>query len=260
MKRKLKTGLVLFCLFLSLGEAMAATRIIHVFVALCDNDSQGIVPVPKKIGNGNDPDNNLYWGCGYGVRTYFKNAKEWKTVASIKNPRTNILERLIFKHKVNDTWLVADGYRGSNIKECTVDFLNSSSGNSLDTITVNNGTQRVLLQLTLASLVCYVGHDGLMDFSLDVYPKKKGTDTKQTIIMACVSKSYFKSAIKEAGATPLLWTTGLMCPEAYSLHAAINGWIANETAQQVRVRAAEAYHLYQKCGIRGAMGLFATGW
>ena len=40
-------------------------RTIHVFVALCDNEHQGIVPVPEKIGNGKDPANNLYWGAGY---------------------------------------------------------------------------------------------------------------------------------------------------------------------------------------------------
>ncbi|MBS1655648.1 MAG: hypothetical protein JSU05_12430, partial [Bacteroidetes bacterium] len=40
-------------------------KTIHVFVALCDNKYQGIVPVPAKIGNGQDPANNLYWGCSF---------------------------------------------------------------------------------------------------------------------------------------------------------------------------------------------------
>ena len=34
------------------------TKTIHVFVALCDNKYQGIVPVPPKIGNGQDLNNN----------------------------------------------------------------------------------------------------------------------------------------------------------------------------------------------------------
>ncbi len=33
---------------------------LHVIVALVDNASQGIVPVPVKIGNGDDAFNNLY--------------------------------------------------------------------------------------------------------------------------------------------------------------------------------------------------------
>lgn len=59
-------------------------KTIHVYVALCDNKYQGIVPVPKAIGNGQDPDNNLYWGCGYGIRTYFKKSTEWKLLKKEK--------------------------------------------------------------------------------------------------------------------------------------------------------------------------------
>ena len=61
----------------TLAIAQGPTKTIHVFVALCDNDNQGIVPVPKKLGNGNDPGNNLYWGALYGIRTYLKKSKDW---------------------------------------------------------------------------------------------------------------------------------------------------------------------------------------
>ncbi|MGZ5013499.1 MAG: hypothetical protein ACXV7E_05720, partial [Methylobacter sp.] len=43
---------------------------ISVIVSLVDNVSQGIEPVPAKIGNGDDPRNNLYWGAAYGVKTF----------------------------------------------------------------------------------------------------------------------------------------------------------------------------------------------
>ena len=46
-------------------------RTVHVFVALADNEHQGIVPVPAKLGNGEDPEHNLYWGSAYGVKTFF---------------------------------------------------------------------------------------------------------------------------------------------------------------------------------------------
>ena len=69
-------------------------KTIHIFVALCDNKYQGIVPVPEKIGNGQDPDSNLYWGCAFGVRTYFKKSKEWKFVESRKL-KSEKLERII---------------------------------------------------------------------------------------------------------------------------------------------------------------------
>ena len=49
-------------------------------------------------------------------------------------------------------------------------------------------------------------------------------------------------------------------PEAYTLKAAVDGWILNEDGEKIRRRAAEAYHKYQKCGLKGALNLFATGW
>jgi hypothetical protein len=50
-----------------------------------------------------------------------------------------------------------------------------------------------------------------------------------------------------------------MAPEAYTLKAAIDGWMLNETGAQIDERAAQAYHKYQNCGIRGARNLFTTG-
>jgi hypothetical protein len=51
-----------------------------------------------------------------------------------------------------------------------------------------------------------------------------------------------------------------MAPEAYVLSAAVDGWMSKESGEQVRTRAATAYHQYQHCGVKAAMRLFATGW
>ncbi len=57
-------------------EFDSETNTIHIIVALCDNKYQGIIPVPKSIGNGQDSKNNLYWGTAYGIKTYFKRSSE----------------------------------------------------------------------------------------------------------------------------------------------------------------------------------------
>lgn len=115
------------------------TKTIHVYVALCDNKYQGIVTVPTKIGNGQDHHNNLYWGCGFGIRTYFKNSKEWKLIKTQKLDSIR-LERLVFKHVTKNYYLVADAFDGQYIKLCTKDFLRSSSGQLKDTLHINNTT------------------------------------------------------------------------------------------------------------------------
>lgn len=237
----------------------SALRLIHVLVALCDNDSQGIVPVPKKIGNGNDPANNLYWGCGYGVKTFFTNSDDWQLLKTVKNPATDVLERCVWKHRRYNCILVADAYCGARIKNCTVNFLQNASGNFSDTVSVIVQQKPMLLLVGKAQLVSYVGHDGLMDFSIYDPPKQKDGAAKDVMILACASRLYFKDAIRTAGANPVLWTTNLMGPEAYTLKAAIDGWLLHESGEQIRQRAAEAYNKYTKCGMKGALNLFASG-
>ena len=79
-------------------------------------------------------------------------------------------------------------------------------------------------------------------------------------MLACASKQFFGTPLKPTGAEPLLWTTNLMAPEAYTLKAALDGWIAGESGDQIRRRAAEAYAQYQKISQGAALKLFTTGW
>jgi hypothetical protein len=239
----------------------SAAQIIHVVVALCDNQYQGIVPVPARIGNGDDPANNLYWGAAYGVKSFFSKSKEWARLPDAAPPKPAVLERVVFKHRSRDVYLVADAYRGREIKQGTVDFLGFASGQGRATVETRTAVGPVVIDAGGgADLIAYVGHDGLMDFSLSDYPEKSGDGERDAVILACVSKRYFAEPLRATGARPLLWTTGLMAPEAYVLKAAIDGWMAKESGEQVRRRAAAAYNSYQKCGARAALNLFASGW
>lgn len=231
-------------------------KTIHVFVALCDNQYQGIVPVPKKIGNGQDPDNNLYWGCGYGVRSFFKNSKEWKLVKRQKLDSLK-LERLVFKHITQNYYLVADGYNGKYIKQCTKDFLYSCAGQEKDTIHAQN---KVIGIAGNSKMLAYIGHDGLMDFQLSESFANVDGKKRDCIILACISKTYFAPHLKATKATPVVWTTGLMAPEAYTLHDALTGYIGGESNESVRTKAAKAYSTYQKCSEKAARNLLVTGW
>ncbi len=233
------------------------TKTIHVFVALCDNVNQGIVPVPKKLGNGQDSKGNLYWGAMYGVKSYLKRCKDWVLVSSQSNPEEYILERILFKHKVSNVYLLADAYDGKYMKRATIDFFEANAGNNGVVVKYEGNS---LSFGGNANLLAYVGHDGLMEFDVVGNFEQTNAKKRDAIILACVSKDYFKPYLQKTKSNPLVWTTGLMAPEAYTLKAAIDGWILNETNMQIRERAAQAYHKYQRCGIRGARNLLVTGY
>ena len=237
----------------------ASPRIVHVFVALADNQHQGIVPVPAALGNGSDPPRNLYWGAAFGVKTYFKASHEWELLWSGRGPKDAILERCVFKNNKENVFLIADAYEGSQINSAVNDFLSAAAGINLEKISVKMSASEVPLTIGGgADLAVYVGHDAFMDFQIPPIAGTREAKPRRTIVLACASKAYFGPYIRQTGAEPLLWTTGLMAPEAYTLKAALDGWIAGEDDEAIRKRAAQAYDKYQKCGSRAALRLFAT--
>ncbi|OUR91574.1 hypothetical protein A9Q87_09710 [Flavobacteriales bacterium 34_180_T64] len=248
--------LIAFISFFSYSQTVSENKTIHVFVALCDNVNQGIVPVSASLGNGQSPNTNLYWSALYGVKTYFKRSEDWILLSTEKNPKTYILERALYMHSSSNTFLLADAYDGKYIKQTTIDFLEATAGRNsivipyMDSVFNFGGDSQLL---------AYIGHDGLMEFDVKGDFEPINDKARDAIILACISKDYFKPYIQKTKVNPLVWSTGLMSPEAYTLKWAIDGWILNESDSEIRERAAQSYHYYQKCGIRGARNLLVTG-
>jgi len=236
-------------------------RTVHVVVALADNEHQGIIPVAATLGNGEDAERNLYWGSAYGVKTFFSRSKDWRRLQCSARPKPEIIERCVFKYRAADVYLIADAYRGLEIRQAILDFFDSAAGDGVDFVTITQPAGALKLPIRGgANLVAYAGHDGLMDFQISRFPRQKNSTHRDAIVLACISKHFFEEGMRASGAYPLVWTTGLMAPEAYTLKSALDGWIAGETNDQIRDRAADAYDKYQHCGTRAAHRLLVTGW
>jgi hypothetical protein len=232
-------------------------KVVHVLVALCDNENQGIVPVPAFLGNGEDPVKNLYWGAAFGVKTFFSRSANWQKLGEIDNPKENVLQRLVFKHKTQNVYLVADAYRGSKMRETVDDFFAAVAGARRENVAIGDVTLQIL---GTANLVAFVGHNGLMDFNLENQPAKRDDAERDAVILACASRNFFSAPLGKTSASPLLWTSNLMAPEAYILHDALEGWTRGESDEKVRTRAAAAYAKYQKISLKAARNLLVTGW
>lgn len=236
------------------GPINRNNKTIHVLVALCDNKYQGIVPVPKSIGNGQNPKTNLYWGAAFGIKTFFKKSSQWELIKSYPVD-TLILERLVFKHKTQSYYLVADAYNGKYIQTTTENFLKYLAGLNKDTIITPKDTIDIAGN---SAMLCYIGHNGLMDFDLPNNYKNNDGVERDGVVLACYSKSYFQPYFQKINANPVLWTTHLMAPEAYTLHDALTGYVKNEPKNSIRERAAKAYAQYQKCSLKAAKNLLVN--
>ncbi len=248
---------IVLALLSSLQLVNAQIKTIHVFVALCDNENQGIVKVPASLGNGQNPKTNLYWGATFGVKSFFNNkTSDWEFVKELEPENSIILDRVLFKHISDSIYLLAEAYDGALIRTCIEDFLRAA--NSQNALVLQHEKQTLSFGGG-ADLLAYVGHDGLMDFDIDVKYQSNSGNNMDVIILACYSMRYFYDEVQKAGANPILWTTHLMAPEAYTLKSAIDGWMNNEPGSDIEERAAQVYHKYQQCGINGARNLFISG-
>lgn len=227
-----------FLLFLLIiGFADAAPKKIRVFVALCDNKSQGIVKVGEKIGDGDDPEGNLYWGCDDGMARYFKKTGDWKLEKSEKNISKAILRRLTFKHATADIELIADAYRGWEMRQCVIDFEKAAASGEYD-------------------LVAYIGHDALMDFQLPPPAKVAGNHT-DVIVLCCLSEKYFGDRLSVLGCKPVLMAQQFMYPGSFILASAIESWRRGGGVTALRAAAGKAYAKNQKISVKSATGVFA---
>ena len=120
-------------------------RVVHVYVALCDNENQGIIKVNEELGNGQDPKWNLYWGAMYGVKTFFSRSPYWEKLDIQKTDRKIILDRLAFKLKDADTplYVIAEAYDGAYMKSTLMDFFNAAAGKGSTKIEIKDGDDAV---------------------------------------------------------------------------------------------------------------------
>ncbi len=238
-------------------------KVIHAFVALCDNASQGIAPVPPKIGNGDDPEHNLYWGCDDGLRSVFSKSKAWQKLpapAAGTDPDGDgpILQRLVFRHRATGGILVGDAYRGREIKTCLTHYFAALAGHHPVKIKTDQAEYDAG---GAAQLIAYIGHNGLMEFNVEVpipTPAVKA-EPRTTIALCCISQHYFRPGLQTAGARPLILTRQLMYPAAQLLHEGTAGWLAGSDAAACTARAAAAYATNQKISRKAAAGVLASG-
>ncbi|MGR9085648.1 MAG: hypothetical protein ACU841_01065 [Gammaproteobacteria bacterium] len=237
-------NLLFFCISSVQATTVPNTHI-HVIVSLVDNKTQGIVPVPQKIGNGDDPRSNLYWGALYGVKTFLSRADGWRNLGCEKNISSAVLERCEFGW-LDKLTVTADAYRGSRIDQAMLDFMRQAA-------TPPDGDTR--------EMVVFIGHDGLMDEQnlpiINHFPRHARHD-KQAVVLACLSDEFFSEHLLAAGSNPVVTTFSFMAPEAYVLEAVARGFANGASESELRRSAGAAYAKYQHISAKAGRSVFGA--
>ena len=248
--------LILLLSFFINMNGFSQTKTIHVFVALCNDNTQFVTPISPNYTISSMPETNIFWGLENGVLNYFKNKTDnWELVKldTIKN--NIILQSALFKHKTKDVFILAEAYSGKHTNNVIKEYLDATSGQKTKYIKYKNQTLEFGGKSTLTS---YLGLNGLMNESINL-EDHKNVNTKETIVLCSYSKIFFERNLEYMNAYPILWTQQLMNPEAYILETAINSWLENDEENVLLNKVAKNYNLYQRCGVSSALKVFKSG-
>ena len=251
--------------------------VLTAYVALCDNDFQGIVKVKNpKICNGEKPGSNLYWGTGGGLKGYLKN-EGWKNVLYKDTPNENLAVKAIWKRTFKpgkklaqkgvsekfDVYIVGLGYRGVKIRQAMIDFVKAVHRD-------RERTEKLTDDLTLtcggaSHLVGYIGHNYFLDITeadtKGIIKKAAGESKlpKGVFALSCLGTEYIKPAIKRPNAHILMLNKSFTYPGAWTVGGIVKAIAAGKNAAGIHHTASKAFAEGKKKKLGAILSSFSYG-
>lgn len=255
---------------------LAAGRplVVTVYVALCDNDTQGIVKVRnRRLCQGDRPDENLYWAAAGGLLATLRKAG-WQQLRIDHFADGDLAVKAVWRtharaggalpargaHGDVPIFIVGLGYRGSRIRAAMTDYLRAVNGDAEHREQVAGFDLRAG---GASHLVGYIGHDYFYDVD-DARPLlalRAGDSVlhKGTFALSCTGDRLIRPAIARPNAHVLLLNRTLGFPGAWTAEAIARAVARGESAHAIHHAAAAAFADGQGVSLGTALGAFAYG-
>ncbi|MDX2087404.1 MAG: hypothetical protein SFX73_06130 [Kofleriaceae bacterium] len=245
--------------------------VVEVHVPLCD--SSIIACGNAKLGDGNNPETNLYWSTTPGFGSWFaRRGSGWKRVLKLTATDSgdpDVLAVHVYRRHVPapTAWrkqgappniaidLVIHGWRGTAIDRALAAYAADVSGKGARTLTLADGS--TIDAGGAAQLVAWVGHNRLMDVDAYAWPAPGGV-TKGTIAIACHTADYMEEQVPSATRVPLLMTRDFLFANAAPLEASVLAFAAGGDYARIRLDAATAYAGVRKREVKHVFGAFTN--
>lgn len=245
--------------------------VVEVHVPLCE--SSIIACGNKKLGDGDNPETNLYWSTTPGFGEWFaRRGSGWKRLAKQKAGETgdaDVLAVHVYRRSIATpaAWrkrgapaqleidLVIHGWRGTAIDRALAAYAEDVSGAKPRPVTLADGS--TLEAGGAAQIVAWVGHNRLMDLESFQWPAP-GTLAKGAIAIACHTAAYMEAEVPAPTRVPLLLTRDFLFANAAPLEATVLAFAAGGDYAAIRLAAATAYAGVQKREVRQVYGAFTN--
>jgi len=228
-----------------------------VYVALCDNDSQGIVPVRNRsICDGRRPEANMYWATSGGLAGYLKRAG-WRRVATVEEPREGVAFEVVWhkRHRAGgelrdrgvegsfDVYLVSVVFWGDHIREANIEYLRAVNRDDPRVLGVE-GYGR-LVYGGAGHVVGYIGHDYFFDVGdpAELIAPTRGESElhKGSFALACAGHQLIRPAITRRNSHILLLNRHLAFPGAWTVGGLIRGLASGQDGRGIHREAAREF-------------------
>jgi len=224
--------------------------VVQAHVALCSNDI--IRCGGHGLGDGEDPERNLYWGTSGGFLGWFNRKGSGWTQVYDGPAEGDVLDVRVWKRTVKKgfvVYVVAHAWRGSAIDDALAAYVNELYGDQPRTIVLDDGTK--IEAGGAAQIVSWVGHNRWMDlapydWAAAAELTKAGARPKGTIAVACKTKDYLADDVPAATRVPLLMTSDFLFAGAHSFEGAVWSFATGGCYADIRDAAAAAYATGEK--------------
>jgi hypothetical protein len=247
---------------------------VTIYIALCDNDSQGIVKVKnRRICRGDDPDHNLYWATAGGLSATLDRDR-WQRVQRRYRPESDLAVEAIWRKSFQpggvlrargvtrpfDVYLLARGYRGDHIATAMLDYLVAVNRDGELTLKVGDADAKFG---GASHVVGYIGHDYFYDVGdpAELLGQNRGDSKlhKGTFALACTGHRFIRPAIRRANAHIFILNRTLGFPGAWTVLGILDALARGASMKDIHHSAAAAFAAGQGISLGTARGRFAYG-
>lgn len=234
---------------LAAGEPL----VVDVHVPLCDNS---IIPCgDARLGDGDNPETNLYWATTPGFGRWFARAGGgWKREVQAETGDKDVLALHVYRRTLRApaAWRRAGAPRTFEVRV----VVHAWRGTAID-----RALARYAAEVSAedgAHIVAWVGHNRLMDLAAFAWPLPAKETTKGTIAIACHTAAYMEAAVTAPTRVPLLMTRDFLFANAAPLEAAVLAFARGGSYARIRGAAAEAYAGVRKRPVAKIAGAFTN--
>lgn len=253
---------------------LAAGRplVVQVHVPLCDNDI--IACGNPRLGDGEAPDDNLYWGTTEGTRGWFgRRGGGWTQAlhtdgAAIDEP--DVLDVRVWTRQIATprAWrergaparyrldVVAFAWRGERIDGALARYAADLSGAAGHAVTLPDGSS--IAAGGDAQVVAYVGHNRFMDLEHFAWRAPADTQPRGAIAIACHTAVYLQDRAVGPTRVPLLFTRDYLLASSAALEGAILALAHGGDYAAIRRGGAQGYATGGHKTLRHVFGAFTN--